>query len=91
MELLQNNGPLAPWHARLLVRISGAHHPRNGNIHRGPMAVDSMSLDSLTLESLTLGGVHSDAAGGANGFVTSVGDDFWVCALVVRPRSRHLA
>jgi hypothetical protein len=27
VELLQNNGPLAPWHARLLVRISGRITP----------------------------------------------------------------
>jgi hypothetical protein len=27
VELLQNNGRLAPWHARLLVRISGRITP----------------------------------------------------------------
>lgn len=27
VELLQNNGPVAPWHARLLVRISGLVPP----------------------------------------------------------------
>ena len=79
VELLQNNGRLAPWHARLLVRISGRITPGTAVFTGGVWP----PLNAI--ESLTLGGVHSDAAGETNGFVTSVGDDREVCALVNGP------